>query len=78
MYFKHWCRSFKHESKVISIDPKLVRGIQSQNFGSTVMTFTSISILSTHFEWHLQATKAITGKQKLERKHHEEIKSTNQ
>ena len=79
MYFKHWCRSFKHESKVISIDPKLVRGIQSQKFGSTVMTLTSISILSTHFEWHLQATKAITGKQKLERKHqHVEIKSTNQ
>ena len=78
MYFKHWCRSFKHESKVISIDPKLERGIQSQNFRSTVMTFTPISILSTHFEWHLQATQAITGKQKLERKHHEEIKSTNQ
>ena len=77
MYFKHWCRSFKHESKVISIDPKLVRGIQSHNFGSTVMTFTPISFLSTHFEWHLQATQAITGKQKLERKHHEEIKSTN-
>ena len=32
MYFKHWCRSFKHEFKVISIDPKLVRGIQSQSY----------------------------------------------
>ena len=79
MYFKHWCRSFKHESKVISAHPKLVRRIQSQNFGSTVMTFAPICILSTHFEWHLQATQAITGKQKLERKHqHVEIKSTNQ